>query len=30
MGVDEFIPYGRQLITQNDIDAVTEVLKSDF
>ena len=24
------IPYGRQQITQNDIDAVVEVLKSDF
>ena len=24
------IPYGKQNITQDDIDAVTEVLKSDF
>jgi dTDP-4-amino-4,6-dideoxygalactose transaminase len=24
------IPYGRQEITQQDIDAVVEVLKSDF
>ena len=24
------IPYGKQDITQSDIDAVTEVLKSDF
>ena len=26
----EFIPYGRQNISQADIDAVTDVLKSDF
>ncbi|MFA6748448.1 MAG: DegT/DnrJ/EryC1/StrS family aminotransferase, partial [Candidatus Riflebacteria bacterium] len=26
----KFIPYGRQEITQADIDAVVEVLKSDF
>ena len=24
------IPYGRQHITQDDIDSVTEILKSDF
>jgi hypothetical protein len=27
---NKIIPYGRQNITQEDIDAVTEVLKSDF
>ncbi|HIP61453.1 MAG TPA: UDP-4-amino-4,6-dideoxy-N-acetyl-beta-L-altrosamine transaminase [Sulfurovum sp.] len=26
----EFIPYGKQLIEQNDIDAVVETLKSDY
>lgn len=26
----EFIPYGKQLIEQDDIDAVVEVLKSDY
>jgi UDP-4-amino-4,6-dideoxy-N-acetyl-beta-L-altrosamine transaminase len=27
---DDFIPYGRQSINQQDIDAVAEVLRSDF
>ena len=27
---DGFLPYGRQTITQEDIDAVAEVLRSDF
>jgi len=26
----KFIPYGRQYIEQNDIDAVVETLKSDY
>ena len=26
----EFIPYGKQLIEQDDIDAVIETLKSDY
>ena len=26
----EFIPYGRQDITKNDIDAVVKILRSDF
>lgn len=26
----KFIPYGRQSINQNDIDAVANTLKSDF
>lgn len=28
--MDKFIPYGKQFIDQDDINAVTEVLKSDF
>jgi dTDP-4-amino-4,6-dideoxygalactose transaminase len=28
--MNENIPYGRQNITQNDIDAVTKALKSDY
>lgn len=30
MSGQKFIPYGRQNITQSDIDAVTEVLQSDY
>jgi UDP-4-amino-4,6-dideoxy-N-acetyl-beta-L-altrosamine transaminase len=30
MALESYIPYGRQDITQGDIDAVIEVLKSDF
>jgi UDP-4-amino-4,6-dideoxy-N-acetyl-beta-L-altrosamine transaminase len=30
MALEPYIPYGRQDITQGDIDAVIEVLKSDF
>jgi len=30
MELEQFIPYGRQDITQDDIDAVTKVLYSDF
>jgi len=26
----DFIPYGKQSIDQNDIDAVVQTLKSDF
>lgn len=27
---DSYIPYGRQDVTQEDIDAVIDVLRSDF
>ena len=27
---DSFLPYGRQTISENDIDAVVEVLRSPF
>ena len=30
MAIDSYIPYGRQNITQDDVDAVIEVLRSDF
>jgi len=30
MALESYIPYGRQDVTQDDIDAVTEVLHSDF
>jgi UDP-4-amino-4,6-dideoxy-N-acetyl-beta-L-altrosamine transaminase len=30
MALESYIPYGRQDITQDDIEAVTEVLQSDF
>ena len=30
MAVDSIIPYGRQEITESDIDSVVEVLRSDF
>tara|TARA_B110000008_G_scaffold277487_2_gene318879 strand:- start:1638 stop:2804 length:1167 start_codon:yes stop_codon:yes gene_type:complete len=30
MAIDSYIPYGRQDITQDDVDAVIEVLRSDF
>jgi UDP-4-amino-4,6-dideoxy-N-acetyl-beta-L-altrosamine transaminase len=30
MAIDSYIPYGRQDITQDDVDAVVEVLRSDF
>ena len=28
--MDKYIPYGRQCIDQDDIDAVVETLKSDW
>ena len=30
MGLDSYIPYGRQNITKKDVDAVIKVLNSDF